>query len=122
MSTAFLCVQFRNLLPSEQLVLFGRALWNDMLLQQGPRMGAGDAVLAITQHASGGHASDAPTFEAELRLPRTARRGGARDRDALVAIDKAFGLWTDHAEAAVVVGVLDDASQVGQNATCPLGG
>ena len=45
MSSAFLCVQFRNLLPSEQLVLLARALWSDALAA-GMHVDRGDAVLA----------------------------------------------------------------------------
>ena len=115
MSTAFLCVQFRNLLPSEQLVLLARALWSDML-DAGARIGAGDAILSITQRVGVDH-----SFEAELRLPGKPRRGPERDADALLAIDKAFARWTDLAQKAVVE-VFDDTALAGQNATLCLGG
>ena len=111
MSTAYLCVQFHNLLPDEQLVLLARALWSDML-QAGTRVGPGDAILSITQLES--------AFEAELTLPRQRRRGPEHDHDALIAIDKAFARWATPAIAEVLIDALDDAARSGQKATLPL--
>ena len=88
MPTAFLCVQFRNLLPSEQLLLFARALWSD-LQQRGVARGAGDATLSITQKAS-----EITRFEAELRLANLPHRCRARDTDALAAIERVFAEWS----------------------------
>jgi hypothetical protein len=116
MSTAFLCVQFRNLLPSEQLVLLARALWSDML-QAGARVAPGDAILSITQLRG-----PSPAFEAELSLPHVPRRGVERDADALVAIDKAFARWNDLVVSEVVGEALDDASRAGQTAPALCGG
>lgn len=87
MSTAFLCVQFRNLLPSEQLLLFARALWSD-LQQRGLAVGVGDATLSITQMAS-----ESTRFEAELAMVNAPHRCRARDVDALAAIERAFTDW-----------------------------
>ena len=87
MSTAFLCVQFRNLLPSEQILLFARALWSD-LQQRGLAVGAGDATLSITQMAS-----EVTRFEAELAMVNAPHRFRARDADALTAIGRAFTDW-----------------------------
>ena len=88
MSTAFLCVQFRNLLPSEQLLLFARALWSD-LQQRGVARGAGDAMLSIAQIAS-----EITCFEVELRLANLPPRFRARASDALEAIERVFAEWS----------------------------
>jgi hypothetical protein len=107
MSTAFLCVQFRNLLPSEQLLLFARALWSD-LQQRGLVHGAGDATLTITQIAS-----EITRFEAELRLANLPDRCRARDTDALATIERVFAEWsvrqrrTPQAEDTTLLGESD---------------
>lgn len=98
MSTAFLCVQFRNLLPSEQLLLFARALWSD-LQQRGVARGAGDATLSITQIAS-----EITHFEAELRLANLPHRCRARHSDALVAIEQVFTEWSSQQDRALQSG------------------
>ena len=88
MSTAFLCVQFRNLLPSEQLLLFARALWSD-LQQRGLTAGIGDATLCITQLPS-----EITRFEAELTMAGAPHRCRARDADALAAVERVFSDWS----------------------------
>lgn len=113
MSSAFLCVQFRNLLPSEQLVLLARALWSD-LQAAGVHVEPGDAVLAIAQLAG-----EPATFEVELTLPGAPRRGPARDRDPVSAVDEAFAKWTTAPSLATVV---DDPIVTGESATVALSG
>jgi hypothetical protein len=84
MSAAFLCVQFRNLLPSEELLLFARALWAD-LQARGDLTTGGDATLAITQNSC----NHLP-FEVELTVEGSARRSTARDINPLLAVQEAF--------------------------------
>jgi hypothetical protein len=88
MSTAFLCVQFRNLLPSEQLLLFARALWSD-LQQRGIATGLGDATLTITQRPS-----EISCFDAELTMANAPHRAHVRETDALAAIERVFADWS----------------------------
>ncbi|MET0342318.1 MAG: hypothetical protein ABW252_15045 [Polyangiales bacterium] len=115
MSSAFLCVQFRNLLPSEQLVLLARALWTN-LQRAGVHVERGDAVLSIAliPALAGADAS----YEVELTLPGAPRRGTARDGDPRVAVDEAFAKW-DPADASAD---LDDAALDGESATVALSG
>ena len=92
MSVALLCVQFRNVLPSEELLLFARALWND-LQQRGDVPLTGDATLCITQIQR----ENAP-FEATLTIEGSPVRTRARDDDALLAVQDVFaqlGSWRD---------------------------
>ena len=110
MSTAFLCVQFRNALPAEQLVLLARALWSD-LLAAGVPVSRGDAVLSIAQRPGD------LSYDVELTLPGAPRRGVAHAADPHVAVDEAFALWRrDHGGPAG----LDDALAVDESATAAL--
>lgn len=106
MSVALLCVQFRNVLPSEELLRFARALWSD--LQHGGAVAVtGDGTLCITQRP----AKLAP-FEVELTVEGSRLRGLAEDSDPLVAVQGAFaqlGSWRD-------LGPIYDAALLGNNA------
>ena len=84
MSVALLCVQFRNLLPSEEVLRFARALWHD-LQQRGELPASGDATLSIKQMAS-----DVARFRVELRVQGSPLQARARDADVLLAVQDAF--------------------------------
>jgi hypothetical protein len=117
MSASFLCVQFRNLLPSEELLLFARALWADLQLRANLSM-AGDANLAITQNGS-----DQPGFQVELTIEGSAFRSSAYDRDALAAVQDAFeqlGAYGPLSESSELGGVLElggETPRVSETAT-----
>lgn len=85
MSVSFLCVQFRNLLPSEELLLFARARWNEAQARGQVTSPAGDATLCITQTAS----KLAP-FEVELTVADASLRSICRDANPIVAVEEAF--------------------------------
>lgn len=85
MPASFLCVQFRNLLPSEELLLFARARWNEAQARGQISFAAGDATLCITQTAS----KLAP-FEVELTVAAASLRSITRDADPIVAVEEAF--------------------------------
>ena len=85
MTVSFLCVQFRNLLPSEELLLFARARWNEVQAHGQASSKARDATLSITQTSS----KHAP-FEVELTVADAALRGTGRDANPIVAVQEAF--------------------------------
>jgi hypothetical protein len=85
MSVSLLCVQFRNLLPSEDLLLFARARWNDAHARGQVAPTAGDATLSITQTAS-----KLASFEVELRVADASLRSISRDANPIVAVEEAF--------------------------------
>jgi hypothetical protein len=65
MRSPLLCVQFRNLLPSEDLLLFARALWESAQRERLGSLHAGDATLCITKTEG-----NIATFQASLTLGR----------------------------------------------------
>jgi hypothetical protein len=84
MPPTMLCVQFRNLLPSEDLLLFARTLWN-AAQQDGPvAFQTGDATLSIAK-------SDVRSgpFVATLALEH-GLQSVASDLEPLAAIEAAF--------------------------------
>ena len=85
MPVSFLCIQFRNLLPSEELLLFARARWNEAQARGQVSPTAGDATLCITQTGNklGG-------FEAELTLADASLRSIGRGANPIVAVEEAF--------------------------------
>jgi hypothetical protein len=85
MPVSFLCVQFRNLLPSEELLLFARARWNDAQARGQVAPNAGDATLYITQTAS-----KLAWFEVELTVAEASLRSIGRDANPIVAVEEAF--------------------------------
>jgi hypothetical protein len=85
MSVSFFCVQFRNLLPSEELLLFARARWNDAQGRGQVSPAAGDATLSITQTPN----KRAP-FEVELTVAGASLRSISRDANPIVAVEEAF--------------------------------
>ena len=84
MPAALLCVQFRNLLPSEELLMFARTLWHDLQLRS-PGFTSGDATLCITQ-TSGEQAN----FQAELTIEGSTWCMFGEGADALTAVREAF--------------------------------
>ena len=97
MPASFLCVQFRNLLPSEDLLLFARARWNEAQARGEFSSVAGDATLSITQTAS----KLAP-FEVELTVADKSLRSICRDVDPIVAVEEAFAQLGSIRELAVL--------------------
>jgi hypothetical protein len=85
MPVSFLCVQFRNLLPSEDLLLFARARWNEAQERGQVSPTAGDATLCITQTAN-----KLAWFEVELRLADASLRSIGRDANPIAAVEEAF--------------------------------
>jgi len=85
MSVSLLSVQFRNLLPSEELLLFARARWNDAQASGALGAHAGDATLRITQTASKGS-----PFEVCLTLPGSTLSSVAHASTAVLAVESAF--------------------------------
>lgn len=85
MSVSFLCVQFRNLLPSEELLLFARARWNQAQAQGEVPLTAGDATLTITQSSN-----KITPFEVELSVAGSSLRSICHDSNPIVAIEDAF--------------------------------
>jgi hypothetical protein len=97
MPASFLCVQFRNLLPSEELLLFARARWNEAQARGQVSTVAGDATLSITQTSS----KLAP-FEVELTVADASLRSISRDADPIVAVEEAFAQLGSLRELAVL--------------------
>jgi hypothetical protein len=97
MPASFLCVQFRNLLPSEELLLFARARWNEAQARGQISSAAGDATLSITHTAS----KLAP-FEVELSVAEASLRSISRDVDPIVAVEEAFAQLGPIRELAVL--------------------
>jgi hypothetical protein len=97
MPASFLCVQFRNLLPSEELLLYARARWNEAQARGQVSSIAGDATLSITQTAS----KLAP-FEVELTVADASLRSISRDSDPIVAVEEAFAQLGPIRELAVL--------------------
>lgn len=92
MPAAFLCVQFQNLLPSEELVRFARDLWTDAQLHVG--VGDRDVTLAIRQTPG-----ELEPFEVKLMVGDAPLPSTARDADARSAVQSAFaqlGSWRSH--------------------------
>lgn len=85
MSVSLLSVQFRNLLPSEELLLFARSRWNDAQRHGKVSTGIGDATLCITQTAS----KFAP-FEVRLTLAGSTLSSVSRADHPLLAVEGAF--------------------------------
>ena len=85
MSVSLLSVQFRNLLPSEDLLLFARARWNDAQQRGQISSSVGDATLCITQTAS----KFAP-FEVRLTLAGSSLSSVSHADSPLVAVEGAF--------------------------------
>lgn len=85
MAVSFLCVQFRNLLPSEEVLLFARARWNEAQARGQVSMEAGDVTLCITQTTS----KLAP-FEVELTVAGASLRSISRDANPIAAVEEAF--------------------------------
>jgi hypothetical protein len=85
MSVSLLSVQFRNLLPSEELLLFARARWNDAQRRGQVNASAGDATLSITQTSS----KLAP-FEVRLTLAGTSLSSVSHADTPLLAVEGAF--------------------------------
>lgn len=108
MSVAFLCVQFRNLLPSEDVLLFARSLWSD-LQGCGSVAVTGDATLSVTLNES-----DLAPFKAEITIEGSAVRSSARDSDLLAAVQTAFArLALPHPSSALeTVSVLCETATV----------
>lgn len=85
MSVSLLSVQFRNLLPSEDLLLFARARWNEAQQRGQISTSVSDATLCITQTNS----KLAP-FEVRLTLAGSSLSSVAHADSPLVAIEAAF--------------------------------
>ncbi|MEY4515191.1 MAG: hypothetical protein RLZZ450_7313 [Pseudomonadota bacterium] len=107
MPASFLCVQFRNLLPSEELLLFARARWNEAQARGEISSLAGDATLSITQTAS----KLAP-FEVELTVAEASLRSISRDIDPIAAVEEAFAQLGPIRELAMlqVQGAFDETA------------
>lgn len=84
MSAAFLCVQFRNVLPSEELLRRARSHWNELQRTTG-YTADGDATLSIRQSDR-----DDGRFEVELTVPGAVLSASALDKDALAGIARVF--------------------------------
>lgn len=84
MSAAFLRVQFRNVLPSEELLRRARSHWNELQRTTGYTTD-GDATLSIRQSDS-----DDGRFEVELTVPGAVLSASALDEDALAGIARVF--------------------------------
>jgi hypothetical protein len=85
MSVSLLSVQFRNLLPSEELLRFARARWNDAQRRGQVSAVVGDATLSITQTSC----KLAP-FEVRLTLARSSLSSVTHAASPLVAVEGAF--------------------------------
>jgi len=85
MSVSFLCVQFRNLFPSEELLLFARARWNEAQARGQVSSVGDDATLRITQTAS-----KLASFEVELTVAGRSLHSICRDTNPIVAVEEAF--------------------------------
>ncbi len=85
MSHSLLCVQFKNLLPSEDLLWFARTLWETAQRDRWGAVPARDATLSITKTES-----KAAPFEASLALAEGTPRSVATGLDALAVIEAAF--------------------------------
>ncbi|MDB4975772.1 MAG: hypothetical protein JWN48_4113 [Myxococcaceae bacterium] len=97
MSVSMLSVQFRNLLPSEDLLLFARARWNDAQARGQVSAGSGDATLSITQTAS----KLAP-FEVRLTLARSSLSSVSHAETALLAVEGAFAQLGSYRELSAL--------------------
>lgn len=116
MHVPFLCVQFRNVLPSEELLRHARSLWTELQEQVRCRGGSEDAMLSITQNPG-----ESCGFEVELSLPGVLR-AAASDRDALTAIDRVFTQLPPGRplqEALVAVSVVGKSATLGTTASLP---
>lgn len=80
-----LSVQFRNLLPSEDLLLFARALWENAQRRSYPASQLPDATLCIAKIES-----KIEPFRASLELEGSASQSVATGLEPLHAIEAAF--------------------------------
>jgi hypothetical protein len=121
MPAAFLCVQFRNLLPSEELVLTARVLWHS--LQTGLSCSVdGEVVLTITYMTA-----DIAHFDVELALPQQLVAARATSPDARAAVQSVFTQLArasmPPASSAVELGanfpVPGKSAPMGHGAACP---
>lgn len=85
MPAVLLSVQFRNVLPSEELLLRARSLWSDLQARKALYVG-GDATLRITQIAGDSPAS----YDVELTLPCSDERASAQGADVYRAMIEVF--------------------------------
>jgi hypothetical protein len=85
MPSTLLCVQFRNLLPSEDLLLFAHALWAIAQRERVAPFQCADATLRITRTES----KVAP-FEASLALERGSLQSVVTGMEPLATIEAAF--------------------------------
>jgi hypothetical protein len=85
MPPTMLCVQFRNLLPSENLLLFARTLWNAAQRDGLITFHTGDATLSIAK--SDGKSGP---FVVTLALEHGSLQSVASDLEPLAAIEAAF--------------------------------
>jgi hypothetical protein len=80
-----LCVQFRNLLPSEDLLLYARALWETAQRERLTPSQLGDATLRITRTES-----RVGLFEVSLAFQHGTLQSVASGLEPLAAIEAAF--------------------------------
>jgi hypothetical protein len=85
MLAPLLCVQFRNLLPSEELLLFARTLWEATQRDGLGALQARDATLCISKTES-----DLAPFVASLALASGSLTSVASGLEPLAAIESAF--------------------------------
>jgi hypothetical protein len=115
MPAVLLSVQFRNVLPSEELLLRARSLWSALQSQKALYEG-GDATLRITQIGGDSPAS----FEVELTLPCSDERASAHGVDVYRAMIEVFQALSDAGAAQIDV-VREDglaaAPALGKSAT-----
>ncbi|MDB4990443.1 MAG: hypothetical protein JWN04_5621 [Myxococcaceae bacterium] len=97
MSVSLLSVQFRNLLPSEELLLFARARWNDAQARGQVTSASGDATLCITQTAS-----KLAAFEVRLTLAGSTLASVSHAESALLAVEGAFAQLGTHRQLAAL--------------------
>jgi hypothetical protein len=105
MPLTMLCVQFRNLLPSEDLLLFARALWECAQREGLGSFEVADATLSITKTES----KVAP-FEASLRLGRGSLPSVATGVEPLTTIEAAFAQLCSPARSRLLLASLSHAS------------
>ncbi|MET0284387.1 MAG: hypothetical protein ABW352_07950, partial [Polyangiales bacterium] len=85
MPPTLLCVQFRNLLPTEDVLLFARALWEAAQRESLGPIRSGDATLCIRKTDS-----KLEPYEASLALEHGSLQSSATGLDPLAAIQAAF--------------------------------
>jgi hypothetical protein len=85
MPSSLLSVQFRNLLPSEDLLLYARALWETAQRERLGVFQAADATLCITKTES-----KVASFQVSLALERGSFQSVATGMEPLATIEAAF--------------------------------